>query len=259
MKLDSAAPQPLYQQLRDTLLVKIEAGEYAPHQQLPSERQLSRFFRVSRVTVRQALADLIQTGHVYTRVGKGTYVSDPSSRQPLGSFFGFSEGITRYGHVSSSVILEAKLVPADEALSVRLRMPHGDEIVRLVRLHEADGIPMVLETIHLPHGHVPGVLRRIADDVSLYEVLEKNYSLRMASAEVRMEAGLADEKEAEHLALSLPAAVLRIEQTSFTADGRAVAFSRSTCRGEGYQFNAILHRSHQPVTDPNRSGTRPAT
>lgn len=150
-------------------------------------------------------------------------------------------------------------MPADEALSARLRMPPGDEVVRLVRLHEADGIPMVLETIHLPHVHVPGVLRRIEEDVSLYDVLEKNYGLRMDSAEVRMEAGLADEKEAEHLALSLPAAVLRIEQTSFTAGGRPVAFSRSTCRGEGYQFNAVLHRSHQPVSSPDRSETLPAT
>ncbi|MEW6567806.1 MAG: GntR family transcriptional regulator [Chloroflexota bacterium] len=260
VQLDGSAARPLYLQLRDTLLRRIEAGEYAPHQRLPSERELSRAYRVSRITVRQALADLAQCGRVYTRVGKGTYVSDPSSRQPLGSLFGFSESVRRHGRVPSSSVLEAGLMRADEAIAARLQLAPGEEVVRLRRVRKADGVPIVVEATHLPHAVCPGLLHKIGNDVSLYAVLEESYGLRMVSAEVMLEAALADETEAAFLHVARPAAVLRMEQTSFSADGRPLEFTRSTYWGDGYRFNATLFRGGHPrwaaVTDEPRPGAR---
>jgi GntR family transcriptional regulator len=256
--LDVAGPKPLYLQLHDTLLRMIERGEYAPHQRLPSERELSRRFMVSRITVRQALADLTQEGRVYSKVGKGTYVSDPLARRPLGSLFGFSESVHRQGRNPGSVILEAGLLEASEAIASSLQIPEGTETVRFYRLRKADGIPVVLEATHLPHAVCPGLLQRMADDVSLYTVLEQAYGLRMASAEVTMGAGLADESEARLLELTLPTAVLRMEQTSFVEDGRPMEFTRSTYRGEGYRFTATLYRGERPFWHPVENAAIPS-
>jgi GntR family transcriptional regulator len=256
--LNVAGPKPLYLQLHDTLLRMIERGEYAAHERLPSERELSRRFGVSRITVRQAMADLAQEGRVYSKVGKGTYVSDPLARRPLGSLFGFSESVQRQGRAPSSVILEAGLQAAPRALASCLQVPEGSEIVRIYRLRRADGIPVVLEATHLPHAVCHGVLQRMADDVSLYAVLEQAYGLRMASAEVTMGAGLADESEARHLGLTLPTAVLRMEQTSFVEDGRPMEFTRSTYRGEGYRFYATLYRSQKPFWHPIQEAASPS-
>lgn len=256
--LDGTAARPLYLQLRDTLLRRIEAGEYAPHQRLPSERELSRAFRVSRITVRQALADLARTGRVYTRVGKGTYVSEPPARQPLGSLFGFSESVRRHGRVPSSSLLEAGLMPADETIAARLQLARGEEVVRLRRLRKADGVPIVIELTHLPHAACPGLLAKIENNISLYAVLEEIYGLKMVSAQVTLEAALADEAEAMLLHVARPAAVLRMEQISYLADGRPMEFTRSTYRGDGYRFNAILHRDH-PATEAAARQPRPAS
>lgn len=250
MGLNVAGPEPLYLQLHDTLLRMIEKGEYAAHERLPSERELSRRFGVSRITVRQAMADLAQEGRVYSKVGKGTYVSDPLTRKPLGSLFGFSESVQRLGRTPSSVILEAGLARASDAIASCLQVQPGAEIVRLYRLRRADGVPVVLEMTHLPHAVCPGILQRMADDVSLYAVLEQAYGVRMASAEVTIGAGLADESEARHLGLSQPTAVLRMEQTSFVGDGQPLEFTRSTYRGEGYLFYATLYRSQKPFWHP---------
>lgn len=247
MRLDGTAPRPLYQQLRDTLLTMIEAGEYASDQRLPSERELSRRFGISRITVRQALSDLAQEGRVYTRIGKGTFVTDPASCQPLGSLFGFSESVRRQGRVPSSTVLEAGLVPAEIDVASRLRIEPGSELVRLRRLRMVDGLPVVLELTHLPHVTSPGLLQRMADNVSLYAVLEESYGLRMSWAEVTMGAALAGEWEAAQLRLQIPAAVLHMEQTSFVEDGRPMEFTRSAYRGDGYRFNAVLHRPRDPV------------
>lgn len=245
--LDETAARPLYLQLRDTILRKIDSGEYPAHQRLPSERELSRVFRVSRITVRQALAELVQTGRVYTRVGKGTYVSDPTARQPLGSLFGFSESVRWYGRVPSSSLLEAGLIPADRTIAARLQLSPGEEVVRLRRVRKADDVPVVIELTHLPHAVCPGLLQKISGDVSLYALLEESYGLKMASAEVMLEAALADETEAALLRIGRPAAVLRMEQVSHAADGRPVEFTRSTYRGDGYRFNATLHRARRPA------------
>jgi len=248
--LNVAGPEPLYLQLHDSLLRMIERGDYAAHQRLPSERELSRRFGVSRITVRQALADLAREGRVYSKVGKGTYVSDPLARRPLGSLFGFSESVNRQGRAPSSVILEAGLAKAPESIAACLQIEPGAEIVRIYRLRKADGVPVVLEATHLPHAVCRGILQRMADDVSLYAVLEQAYGLRMTSAEVTMGAGLADESEGRHLGLSLPTAVLRMEQTSFVGDSQPMEFTRSTYRGEGYRFYATLYRSQKPFWQP---------
>ena len=75
MQLQRQAPDPLYLQIKDGLIAAIHAGDFAPNERLPSERELSEQYAVSRMTVRQALLSLVRDGVIYTRVGKGTFVA----------------------------------------------------------------------------------------------------------------------------------------------------------------------------------------
>jgi DNA-binding FadR family transcriptional regulator len=61
----------LHEQVFNRLRERILTGDYAPHQQLPSEACLMRSFDVSRVTVRQALKDLVAEGLIYSQQGMG--------------------------------------------------------------------------------------------------------------------------------------------------------------------------------------------
>lgn len=74
MHLDRQHPQPIYLQLKEMLQRQIEQGVYVSHQKLPSERDLSYSYGLSRMTARRALKALIADGYAYTRVGKGTFV-----------------------------------------------------------------------------------------------------------------------------------------------------------------------------------------
>ena len=69
--------QPLYGQLVDSLREKIET-EYEPGDLLPSERELSEDYCISRTTVRLALKELETLGFIKRRHGKGTFVADRS-------------------------------------------------------------------------------------------------------------------------------------------------------------------------------------
>jgi len=50
---------PLYKQLKDIIKQKIVNGEFQPNQKIPSESELSKLFHVSRITVRNAITELV--------------------------------------------------------------------------------------------------------------------------------------------------------------------------------------------------------
>ena len=83
MKLKREASTPLYVQLKNALVADIDAGQYKPHERLMSERELGEKFKVSRMTVRQALTEMIREGILYTQIGKGTYIGESKIKQEL--------------------------------------------------------------------------------------------------------------------------------------------------------------------------------
>lgn len=74
------------QQVREQLLLAIEAGDYTRGELLPSERVLCETFGVSRVSVREAIAGLEALGLVTVQHGKGAFVSGPLRDQLSGPF-----------------------------------------------------------------------------------------------------------------------------------------------------------------------------
>lgn len=72
--LDRQSFVPLYQQIKDLVLDRIEHGDLAAGDLIPSETQLGAAFKVSRLTVRQALYELRVEGYVIREKGRGTFV-----------------------------------------------------------------------------------------------------------------------------------------------------------------------------------------
>jgi len=73
-RVDKYADEPLYVQLAGILRRRIESGELARLDPLPSESTLTQEHDVSRDTVRRAIAVLRDQGLVFTIAQRGTYV-----------------------------------------------------------------------------------------------------------------------------------------------------------------------------------------
>ena len=233
-------PLPLYVQLSDTLRADIHAQRLEPHQQLPSERDLCLRFKVSRMTVRQALIDLTREGLIYSRVGKGTFVSEPKIDQQLKTLTGFSQEMSSRGSATSSRVLEAKLVSADQEVAQTLRIPIGSEVILLSRVRLADQVPLAIETVRLPHRLVPNLLRHDFSTESLYDVLEREFNYRLTRAEQTIEAALASPRDAALLQLVPPVAVLMMERLTFTDQDALIEYVQSAYRGDRYKFRSAL-------------------
>jgi GntR family transcriptional regulator len=240
MQLHRESPDPLYLQLKDSLVESIKSGKYRPHQRLPSERELSDTYRVSRMTVRQALLDLAREGAIYTRVGKGTFVAEPKIEQRLSGVTGFTQEVRSRGGRPASRVLEAAVVAAPPDASAALRLAAGAHVIVLSRIRLADDMPLALETAFLPHALFPGLLSHDFAATSLYDVLERSYNLTLVQAEQTIEAALAAPREIDLLQIVPPAAVLKMCRLTQTSDGVLVEYVQSVYRGDRYKFHSTL-------------------
>ena len=132
-----------------SILEQLIDTELHPGDAIPSERTLVTRLGVSRVTVRQAIADLVEAGVLERVHGKGTYVTGPQvdSRLHLTSF---SREMRDRGLVPATVVLAAAEEPADDDVAYALRIRPGRPVIRVERLRMADGTPMAYEVGHYP-------------------------------------------------------------------------------------------------------------
>lgn len=74
---------PKYQQLAQYLREQIEAGAYAKTGLLPTEKAIAEEQQLSRQTVRQALAVLVQEGLIEKRQGSGSHIRNVPIRESV--------------------------------------------------------------------------------------------------------------------------------------------------------------------------------
>lgn len=240
MDLRREAATPLYLQLKRALVADIAAGQYKPHDRLMSERELGEKFKVSRMTVRQALTEMIREGILYTRAGKGTYVNESKIKQELQTLTGFSQDMAARGAVVSAQVLQARVLPATLTLAAIFGVPMNTELVLLSRLRLSDGSPLAIEEAYIRHKVCPGILECDFSRESLYNVLATRYNTILVRAEQTMEASLAAPREAELLQITSPSPVLRMERLSYNELNMLIEYVKSTYRGDRYKFHSTL-------------------
>ncbi len=239
--LDKRSATPLYVQLKQLLESQVVGGTLQPHGRVPSERELSEQYAISRMTARQALTELIQEGRLYTSAGKGTFVAEPKIRQNLQALTSFTEEMRARGLTPTTRLIRREMVGAPLEVAANLRVAEESVVLCVQRLRLADGAPMALETAYLGF---PGVehLLGISLEGSLYRVLREHFGLIPAEAVQEVEAVLAQAEERTFLHLPEGAPVLKLQRTTFDEEMRPFEFVQSVYRSDRYRFAARLVR-----------------
>lgn len=147
--LNRESPTALYMQIADLLRSDIDSGSFATDSKLPGENELTHRFGVSRVTVRQAIAQLLAEGYVVSKQGKGTFVSRQKFLHDLKPMRGFYDALIAQGVEPKTKLLEFGPASASESLRQAFGATDAD-CFQLRRLYLVDDEPIALVVSTLP-------------------------------------------------------------------------------------------------------------
>lgn len=236
--LDRNSSLPLWAQFRDAIRLQILQGALPVGAKLPSEAELGEQFSISRIVVREALADLVRNGLIYKIKGRGAFVSARERDEDfVSTVLGFSDEMERKGRSVRTQILTQELRAPNELEARALGLTEGALVVSLKRLRSVDGELRLLVETAVPADLAPGLHRTRLEDRSLYDVLRRQYGLRLVRAERWIDAVLSDGPTCELLQLAQPAPLLRIESIAYGANGRPVEYYRALHRCESSRLH----------------------
>lgn len=157
---------PVYIQLKDIILSKIESGVWVEGQCISSERELVESYGVSRMTIRQALGELVQDGILTKKKGIGTFVCKPKFTQK--NIMSFSEIIEKSGRQLESVILDFEIIKTPEEIQ---SIFEDEALFKINRNRVVDGEIIANELIYMPK-NLGDLLSKEDLSGSIYKFLE---------------------------------------------------------------------------------------
>ena len=239
--IDKMSHVPIYVQIEEEIKHKILLGEYQEGEAIPSERDLTEIFNVSRMTVRQAINNLVTSGLLYREKGRGTFVSSPKLEQSLNSLTSFTEDMLSRGYKPSSKILVfEKHIPSNE-IAKDLLLDEGEEVYLVMRIRNADEIPMAIERTYIPVKLFPNLDEEKLDG-SFYRLVEMDYGYKIGHAIQELEAALVKKEDRKYLQLKEKAVVLVMKRMSYLSDNRPFELVLSSYRADRYKFYNRIQR-----------------
>ena len=238
--MSNAAPsfQPLYLQIKALLERGLDAREWPPGAAIPSENVLAARFGVSQGTVRKAIAALAADNLVVRRQGKGTFVATHTEEQS--SLFRFlrirrNDGRSEY---PGSRLLDVRRGRASAEAARLLDLKPGDPVIRLRRVLEYSGEPVVLDEIALPGTLFKGLTRSRAEAYqgSMYSLFETQFGVRMLKAQEKLRAVPADAASARILRVRPGAPLLAVDRVTLTYGDRPVEWRRGLCTTKRHHY-----------------------
>ena len=240
-KLDKTVPIPLYFQLKKLLLDEIKSGRYMVDAMIPTEKELSEMFTISRTTVRQAITEMVQEGWLYRVKSKGTFVARTKLKQDfIKRLETFNEQMTRIGCTPSTELLLCETIHFPERGTAHLDLPAEGEYIHIFRRRYADAEPIVTVETYIPYQRCAFLLDHDLSKESLYEVLAVNDRTRICRVSRILEAVSATVKDAESLKVRVGKPIQLSVTAGFNQYGEQIEYSIARYRGDRNRFEVDL-------------------
>jgi GntR family transcriptional regulator len=214
-----------YEEVRDQIVAFIAAERLGRGERLPTERQLSETLGVSRPTLRQALELLEKDGLIERRQGSGTYVAEPRVAVDVRVLVSLTRSIVASGMTPGARVLTSMVVPATGDLATRFAVPPQTPLQHFERVRFADGRVVAFERSWFPASIAPNLSAFDLEHRSIYDVLEREYGVKLFRAEQEFDASVADEKVAALLDCEPGAPLMVVHRLSFDLNGRPVEYA----------------------------------
>lgn len=211
--LPRGGPQPLYQQIKNSILKRIDSGAWQPGERLPSENALVGELGVSRMTITRALRELTQEGLLRRVHGIGTFVASPPRHATLLELHNVADEIRSRGSNHRAEVREIEELSASAAIATWLELPTGSPVFHAVLVHYQDEQPLQLENRYVNPNMAPDFLKIDLTRVTPTQYLVELY--RPDEMEHQVSAVLPTPNECQQLAIGPKEPCLRLRRRTW--------------------------------------------
>jgi GntR family transcriptional regulator len=240
--LDRRSGIPLYHQIQQRLLDRIRSGELKPGSPLPSIQRIAAQMGVSQMTVRQAVRALCELGVIYSRQGKGTFISGIKLERDFRQVLSFTEETMARGATPSSKVLAFRIQPPNQEVKDALGLRDGDKVFSLSRVRYGDSVPMGIECSCLSVQLCPGLMETFDPATSLYQELAEQYGIQLMVTDEVVEVRKPNAEEARLLQISSESPVFLFTRISYLENGTPAEHVKSVYPGDRYKIVNRLMR-----------------
>ena len=227
--------QPVYLRLRDHLIGQMKDGALESHSRLPSERELSQSFSISRMTVRQALVHLENEGLIYRSNRRGWFVAPPRLRYDVSRSVSFADNVVTEGGTPRTIVLSRKTVPPPAWVRERLGTRGRTRVYRVRRLRLIGRQPAMLEEGYILPARCPDLIKHDLSR-SYRELWQREYGIAFSHSSVSLSVIELAEPIAKKLGVRAGSAGMLMTQVVSDQDGRPFFAERQYWRSDLCEF-----------------------
>lgn len=234
---------PLYQQIHHLLRHRIASGEYPPGSKIPSESELCGELGVSRVTVREALRELVRADMLLKVHGKGTFVAaDTPRRLPTVKYAGFLEDLQERVLKLTVTDVDMRSITASPDVAATLGLQPGGEVIRIRRLRHIDDEPFSFTVNYMPVEIGRRIRAKELYSVPLLKILQEDLRIPIVRAQETIDAVPADPEVAQKLGIPVLYPVMHMKRLMFTAAKHPFEVVETFYRADKYHYSVSLVR-----------------
>ncbi|MFV0382873.1 GntR family transcriptional regulator [Paracoccus sp. (in: a-proteobacteria)] len=212
-----------WQSVRNLVLERIQAREWAPGELIPTEQQLANQLGCARATVNRALRELAESGLIERRRKVGTRVTTTPSRRTTLEIPLMRHEIEATGATYSYRLMGFERGNTNRYAQRALQLRAHHEMLVVKGQYLADDAPHCCETVWLNPSSVPKLQRADLEDQPAHEWLARNVPLTQGRFSILADSATGD--CATSLSIMVGTPVLAIERLNWS-DKTPVSFAR---------------------------------
>ncbi len=228
---------PLYLQLKDLIVKKIESNEYAPDTQIPSEQDLCQLYDISRPTVRQAITELTNSGYLYKEKGKGTFVYGRKNVIDIRNYTGFTDSILDCQMPAGKNIIDITVIEStsmevlNRTFNYNSAMPVA-VITYVSCINNQTNEVYSFNKSYIPVNLFPDIVSQLKSGKSSIDILRGKYPLIPDKSKSVLEIVFADNNDSPVLRVQPGQPLIKLVNTLFSKSGQAVEYIYSKYRAD---------------------------
>lgn len=228
---------PLYQQIKEKLRESILKDELKPGEKIQTEQELIAGYNVSRITVRNAIAALVDEGYLIKKQGKGTFVNNRKRMErEIITFLSFTQACRAKGVRASSLMIRREVLEPTAEDRVELELSDNDRVICIQRVRYGDEEPIMIETNRFSLEKFAYLLDEDLEG-SLYELLSGKYGVDPSRSHSTIEISRAGEFETDYLKVPVDTPLFLIVATAYDSENQPVHRSEQLIVAERYKIS----------------------